>query len=95
MELGVHVPRHRNSRTAWRNSSAPSRQTSCTPPNTDRHESRDAAARPIPADSGTLPSRAEGTLGSTPVSRCAALKNTKNRTKRPSGRVDGRATIAR
>ena len=95
MELGVHAPRHRNSRTAWPNSSAPNRQTACTPPNTDRHESRDAVASPIPSDSATPSSRAEGTLGASPVSLCATLKKAKNRTRRPSGRVDGRAIIAR
>ena len=95
MELGVHAPRHRNSRTAWPNSSAPSRQTPCTPPNTDRHESKDVIARYIPSDSATPPSRAEGTLGAVSVSLCAALKKAKNRTRRPSGRVDGRTTIAR
>jgi len=95
MELGVHAPRHRNSRTAWPNSSAPSRQTSCTPPNTDRHVSKDVIDRYVPVDSATLPSRAEGTLCASPVSLCVALKKAKNRTSRPSGRVDGSATIAR
>jgi len=95
MELGVPAPKHRNSRTAWPNHSAPSRQAPSAPPNTDRQSSKDWAAMRISFQSGTVPSKGEGKIASTPVSLCAAVKNPKNRTRRPSALVDGRAIIAR
>jgi hypothetical protein len=95
MELGVSVPKHRNNRTAWRNNSAPCRHAPNAPPNTDKQESKDATAMPIPSDSGTVPSKGQGTIGSTSLSLCPALKKTENRTNRASALVDGRAIIAR
>jgi hypothetical protein len=95
MELGVSTPKYRNNRTAWRNNSAPSRHAPNAPPNIDKQESKDATAMPIPSDSATVPSKGEGTIGSTSLSLCAAVKKTKNRTRRASALVDGRAIIAR
>jgi hypothetical protein len=95
MELDVPAPKHRNSRTAWPNSSAPSRQAANAPPNTDRQSSKDWAAMRFSWDSGAHPSKGKGNIASTSVSLCAAVRKTQNRTIRPSALVDGRTIIAR